>query len=63
VQKDVQHLVLGTAVPASHSSPLSTTPFPHTTAAACPLTPTGGGMIGVFEFVNAFGLVSEGVLD
>jgi hypothetical protein len=34
VQKAVQHLVLGTAAPASHSSDLSTAPFPHTAALA-----------------------------
>jgi len=38
VQKIVQHLVLGTAVPASHTSDLSTTPFPHT----APEDPDGG---------------------
>jgi len=49
VQKEVQHLVLGTAAPASHSSDLSIAPFPHTTAVAtCPLT-SAGGMIGVFD--------------
>jgi len=30
VQKGVQHLVLGTAAPASHSSVLSRAPFPQT---------------------------------
>jgi len=33
VQKEVQHLVLGTADPASHSSPTPTTPSPQTTGA------------------------------
>jgi len=30
VQKEVQHTVFGSLVPASHDSPASTTPFPHT---------------------------------
>jgi len=38
VQKAVQHLVLGTAAPASHASDLSMAPFPHTaTLAAAPV--------------------------
>jgi len=60
VQKAVQHLVLGTAAPASHSSDLSTAPFPHTAAAAP--TDAAGGMIGVFES-DCGGRVFEGVLD
>jgi len=46
VQKDVQHLVLGTAAPASHSSDLSMAPFPQTAAAAA--ADPAGGKIGVF---------------
>jgi len=61
VQKAVQHLVLGTAAPASHSSATSITPFPHT-ATAPPLEATGGGMIGVFDSDFA-GSDPEGVLD
>jgi len=61
----VQHLVLGTAAPASHSSPASSTPFPHTgrTTPLVPNTTGGGGAIAEFGGVNALGFVSEGVLD
>jgi len=58
-------LVLGTAAPGSHSSPASRAPFPHTarTTPLDPITAGGGGAIAEFDGVNAFGLVSEGVLD
>jgi len=46
VHKEVQHLVLGTAAPASHSSDLSIAPFPQTAAAAAD---PAGGLIGVFD--------------
>jgi len=62
VQKAVQHLVLGTAAPASHSSDLSTTPFPQTAAAAFDPDTATGGMIGVFD-ADCGGRVFEGVLD
>jgi hypothetical protein len=62
VQKALQHLVLGTAAPASHSSDLSSAPFPQTAAAAnVPLT-SAGGMIGVFVAVTS-GREFEGVDD
>jgi hypothetical protein len=54
-------LVLGTAAPASHSSDVSTTPFPHT-AAAAPTDPATGGMIGVFDS-DCGGREFEGVDD
>jgi len=48
VQIEVQHLVLGTADPASHSSPVSIAPFPQTGAlTTAPEGWTGGGAIGV----------------
>jgi len=62
VQLEVQHLVLGTALPASHCSPVSRIPFPHTGLAA-PLFPIGGGgRIAVFD-ADCGGRVFEGVLD
>jgi len=64
VQKAVQHLVLGTASPASHSSALSTTPFPHTAATAPLMDASTGGMIGVFDSdCGATEKVFEGVVD
>jgi len=63
VQKALQHLVLGTAAPASHSSDVSRTPFPHTALAAmAPLAATTGGLMGVFDSVRRGG-VFEGVPD
>jgi len=48
VQTAEQHLVLGTAAPASHSSDTSIAPFPHTALLAEAPDPFGGGKIGVF---------------
>jgi len=63
VQKAVQHLVLGTLAPASHSSDTSMAPFPHTALAAmAPLAATTGGLMGVFDSVRR-GAVFEGVAD
>jgi hypothetical protein len=63
VQKEVQHLVLGTAEPASHSSPVSTTPFPQTIGTTD--TPDDGIVGGWTTVASAElrGLDSEGVLD
>jgi len=63
VQKEVQHLVLGTAKPASHSSPVSTTPFPQTIGTTD--TPDDGIVGGwtTVGFAELRGLDSEGVLD
>jgi len=43
VQDAVQHLDLGLAAPASHSSVLSTTPFPQTAGASDEPATTNGG--------------------
>jgi hypothetical protein len=61
VQTEVQHLVLGTTAPASHSSDLSITPFPHTPAAAA-FNTAFGGKIGVLD-TDISGGEFEGVDD
>jgi len=63
VQKGVQHLVLGLAVPGSHFSALSSIPFPQTGRFGVTLAEGIGGGSGIVAVGVVNGLVTEGVLD